>query len=248
MITLLFRFWYGFVLFETPYSSTNFVLGPIDRRLECVCCVCVWQMMRRYTMDSRVHVYFHTCILKVWTSTQNDPHDSLKCVCAWQMFHWCIYVCACVFTRAHIDIWTSTQINPCIYIPLRPQHVTYTYFHVCVCMCMYMCRHIHIPPVYIHICVHKRFACMCKCNAPLHMYICKRALHLHMHAVECWCTHSQAFTHTGRRKPIGCLKLQVSFRKRAINYRAILRKMTYKDKASYASSPPYVHVHIHVHK
>jgi len=38
--------------------------------------------------------------------------------------------------------------------------------------------------------------------------------------------------------PIGCLKLWVSFRKRATNYRALLREMTYKDKASYESSLP----------
>jgi len=35
---------------------------------------------------------------------------------------------------------------------------------------------------------------------------------------------------TGWRRPIGCLKPQVSFRKRAINHRAILRKETYKDR------------------
>ena len=32
--------------------------------------------------------------------------------------------------------------------------------------------------------------------------------------------------------------MQVSFRKRATNYRALLWKLTYKDKASYGSSPP----------
>jgi len=32
--------------------------------------------------------------------------------------------------------------------------------------------------------------------------------------------------------------MQVSFRKRATNYRARLRKMTCEDKASYGSSPP----------
>jgi len=37
---------------------------------------------------------------------------------------------------------------------------------------------------------------------------------------------------------IRCLKLYISFCKRATNYRAFLRKMTCKDKASYASSPP----------
>ena len=43
---------------------------------------------------------------------------------------------------------------------------------------------------------------------------------------------------TGWRKPIGCLKLQVIFRERATNYRALLREMTCKDKASYDSTPP----------
>jgi len=38
------------------------------------------------------------------------------------------------------------------------------------------------------------------------------------------------------RRLIRCLKLQVIFRKRATNYRALLRKMTY-DKAPYASTP-----------
>ena len=37
---------------------------------------------------------------------------------------------------------------------------------------------------------------------------------------------------TGWRRPIGCLKLQVIFRKRATNYRALLRKITCKNKVS----------------
>jgi len=36
---------------------------------------------------------------------------------------------------------------------------------------------------------------------------------------------------TGWRRLLGCLKLQVIFRKRATNYRALLRRMTYEDKA-----------------
>ena len=43
---------------------------------------------------------------------------------------------------------------------------------------------------------------------------------------------------TGWRKPRGCLKLQVFFHKRAIDHRALFRKLTHKDKASYATSPP----------
>jgi len=44
-------------------------------------------------------------------------------------------------------------------------------------------------------------------------------------------------SHSGWRRPI-CLRLQAISRKRATNYRALLRKMTYKHKASYGSSPP----------
>ena len=43
---------------------------------------------------------------------------------------------------------------------------------------------------------------------------------------------------TGWPRLIGCLKLQVIFRKKATNNRALLRKITCKDEASYASSPP----------
>jgi len=54
-----------------------------------------------------------------------------------------------------------------------------------------------------------------------------------------------------------CLKLQVSFRKRATYYRALLRGKTCKDKASYVFSPPcthvtcvmmyYIYIHIYIH-
>jgi len=68
------------------------------------------------------------------------------------------------------------------------------------------------------------------------------------------CRDSQIFSHeslhvrercslhelhyTGWRRLIGCLQLQVILHKRATNYRALLQKMTYKDKTSYESSPP----------
>jgi len=42
------------------------------------------------------------------------------------------------------------------------------------------------------------------------------------------------------RRPIGCLKLQVIFRKRATNYRALLQKMTCKNVAPHVSSPPCI--------
>jgi len=44
--------------------------------------------------------------------------------------------------------------------------------------------------------------------------------------------------HSWRQRLIGCVKLQVIFHKRATNYRALLQKMTYTDKASFDSTPP----------
>jgi len=43
---------------------------------------------------------------------------------------------------------------------------------------------------------------------------------------------------TGWPRLIGCLISRVIFRKRATNYRALSWKMTYEDKACYASTPP----------
>jgi len=43
---------------------------------------------------------------------------------------------------------------------------------------------------------------------------------------------------TGWPRCIECLKLHISFRKRATNYRALVQKMTYKDKAACGSWPP----------
>jgi len=47
---------------------------------------------------------------------------------------------------------------------------------------------------------------------------------------------------TGWRRLIGSPKLQIIFHKRATKYRSLLRKMTYKDKGSYESSPPCIHL------
>jgi len=48
---------------------------------------------------------------------------------------------------------------------------------------------------------------------------------------------------TGWRRLIGSPKLQIILHKRATKYRSLLRKMTYKDKASYESSPPCTQSH-----
>jgi len=49
---------------------------------------------------------------------------------------------------------------------------------------------------------------------------------------------SKRWTSTGWQRPIGCLEMQISFRKRAIDDRALLRKMTCIDQASCGSLAP----------
>ena len=49
---------------------------------------------------------------------------------------------------------------------------------------------------------------------------------------------NESITGTGWRRLIGSPKLQIIFLKRATKYRSLLRKLTYKDKGSYESSPP----------
>jgi len=82
------------------------------------------------------------------------------------------------------------------------------YKHVYVCMCV--CVYIYDGTI---VCMH---VCMF-----VFLYVC----------VYVWIDDGR---HARVAKTIGCLKLQVIFHKRATNYRALLREMTYKDKACYA--------------
>jgi len=71
-----------------------------------------------------------------------------------------------------------------------------------------------------------------------HLYIVTYTICTGLQENLCDFSRRSRSRNTGWRRPIGCLKLQVIFRKRATNYRALLRKMTYEAKASYASPPP----------
>ena len=50
--------------------------------------------------------------------------------------------------------------------------------------------------------------------------------------------HRCRYHGTGWQRPIGCLTSCITFRQLATNYRALLRKMTYENKASYEALPP----------
>jgi len=100
-------------------------------------------------------------------------------------------------------------------------YIYYSHAHD-ICMCMYM--------YYVH--THATYVCMCLCTKiNSSIYTC--ALCKKMTSSIYTCAHC-----TGWQRLIGSPKLQIMFHKIATKFRSLLRKMTYKDKGSYESSPP----------
>ena len=126
------------------------------------------------------------------------------------------------FQTFYIGRWCKVK-HVCIYV------YTHMYTHIYIHMYVYICMHIYVY-VFVYI-----YMCWCvRVHTYLHMYI------------YVWYKDIYALVmtvDTGWRRLIGCLKLQVIFRKRATNYRALLRKITYEDKASYDSTPPCMTFH-----
>ena len=87
------------------------------------------------------------------------------------------------------------------------------------------------------VCCRVRCCVCCSACCSVLLFTQMPLLHLHKQVPR---------TRTGWPRPVGCLKLQVIVCKRATKYRALLRKMTYKDKASYGSLPPCI-VLIYIH-
>ena len=113
----------------------------------------------------------------------------------------------------------------CIYVHIN------IFMYIYICIYLFVCIYLYI---YIHIFIYMNYFPDSLQNVARLMF--ERALP-HFTPQIFHTLHLQAHA-TGWPRPIGCLKLQVSFRTRAINYRALLKKMTYKDMASYRSSPP----------
>jgi len=116
--------------------------------------------------------------------------------------------------------------------------------YVSLCMCLYLCVSIYVstdftfwvkPHGSLHTCIYLRvYVCIC---LRLYVCLCLCVYRLDLLTLTTWYFESMHLS-TGWRWCTGRLKLQDSFRKRAANYRALLQKLTYKDKASYASLPP----------
>jgi len=95
------------------------------------------------------------------------------------------------------------------------------------------CSHIIYLYPYVYTCVYTfRYICICI----YYILVC-----IHVHTIFTTSTHTSTGVVKGGEDP-GCLKLQVIFRKRANNYRALLREMTSEDKASYGSFAPCKHI------
>jgi len=90
-----------------------------------------------------------------------------------------------------------------------------------VCVCMRVC-------VCVCACVH---VCMCACVLEQVYTLTRKATHAYTHDTP---RHAH---NTGWRRLLGSPKSQIIFHKRATKYKSLLRKMTYKDKGSYESSP-----------
>ena len=130
-------------------------------------------------------------------------------------------------------IYIHVYIYTCIYIYIHTY--IHVYIYTCIYIFMYIYTHIHVYIyTYIYICMY----------IYLHMYIYAciytAAAHLRLAPLALFARRAVVFRRRGRtgwRRPIKCLKLHVIFRKRDTNHRALLRKMTNEDKASYGSSP-----------
>jgi len=99
----------------------------------------------------------------------------------------------------------------------------------------YMYIYIYVY-IYIHIYIHL-YTYVYIWHAPWAQRAEAKYMYVYIHSYNIH-IHLNFYIDTEWRRPIGCLISWITFRKLATNCRALLQKMTYKDKASYESSPP----------
>ena len=127
------------------------------------------------------------------------------------MYNRQIYICVTGLCICKI----CSQINPHLHF---------------ICL-LWSASHVHVKCVYIHMNFHLYSSIFVQ-----YLWIVCTYKYIFMWYIIFWISSSYT-ERTGWRRYIGCLKLQVSLRKKATNYRALLWKMTCTDKAPYASSP-----------
>ena len=175
-------------------------------------------MYHAISLNSFVYVTWCDCVIR--------GHDPIVCVTTLPLRSTALQIMVhrlYRFSQIHTLQHTVTRCSTVYSVWL---HRVYRFLHTCTlqhaathCNALYsVCQHRVYRYSYFNTLLHTAT----HCNARQHIVF-------------------SLFTRgTGWRRPIGCLKLQVIFRKRATNDRALLRKMTCKDKASYESSPPCI--------
>jgi len=123
-----------------------------------------------------------------------------------------VCVCVCVCVCVSVCVCVCVKWNVCgFYICVRDvegMHIS-ARWKLCVCVCVGVCM------------------CVDVCLQSKNQYV-----HLNLN-VSLNLNYTKPLTHTPHtrwRRSIGCLEIQVSFRKTITNYRALLRKLTCKDQ------------------
>jgi len=186
------------------------------------------------------HGIYHPCQHLKSVRMRHRLHLALESVCTRHgIYHTCQhldFVCAshCIFVCvSHSIIVCVSHYFVCVSHYPSPLPAP----EICVCVPPYpsaprFCVCVSIKPSAPRVCVYARRR---QTLLPhLESVHARHLIHQHLKSV---CMRRDK----GWQRCIGSLQLQVFFRKRVTIYRALLQKMTNKDKASIASSPPCIY-------
>jgi len=171
-----------------------------------------------------IYKYLNACIVAL---------GSCLCVCVDMYLSTCYIWYMYIYIHMYICI-QGAPLPLCVCVRVN--------MYTCICRIEYLHIYVYLHTqgnicmnIHVWIYLHTQYMYM---SYRILAYIC---IYLHTQGApfgSCLCIRVD----TGWRRPIRCLKLQVIFRKRATEYRALLRKMTCKDRASYGSSPPCMYM------
>jgi len=158
----------------------------------------------------------------------------------------------------YIYVYVHIYINICIYIYIYMYLYVYiyVYMYIYVCMCMYISIYTIMSAMYVHICMYI-YTCIytymyifihlhyddCKyklhvqyCQDPEHIYTC---IYIYIYICIYIYIYTMMTVSTNRMCNTAKIPSETAY---STNYRALLRKMTYEDKAPMTLHHPVSHV------